>query len=111
MGRLGSTGVECRTQLDHDTWRIRFAPAPSTVGRAPQMQWAYVTFWMFCAVAVACWSAPKIIRARAEAKCSHSWELVSEGPLKAEMGTPDERVVGTYQQYRCTVCGAERQYD
>lgn len=67
---------------------------------------AQVVFWVFCTVAFACWATPRIIRAISEARCEHGWELVAKGPL-----TSDGRPIGSYAQYRCTKCGAERQYD
>ena len=75
------------------------------------MEWAWVAFWTFCAVAVSVRAAPKIIRARSEAKCSHKWVQERKGELYENMNEPDQRCVGQYSLYRCEVCGAERQYD
>lgn len=74
------------------------------------MDYAWAAFWLVCGVAVICYHAPKIIRARAEAKCQHKWEKMREGAVVKDMGRPTESRIGTYTLYRCDVCGAERDY-
>ncbi len=72
------------------------------------MEW--VAFWLFCAVLAICCNVPKIVRARAEAKCAHKWDQLRSGPVVENMGQPDERRIGSYTLFRCEICGAERDY-
>ena len=70
----------------------------------------WTAFWLFCAAVVVGRYAPRIIRAAAEARCQHSWEFERKGDVVANMGEIDEKKVGYYSLYRCTICGAERDY-
>lgn len=72
------------------------------------MEWA--AFWVFCGAVAICCHAPKIIRARSEAKCQHKWDKLREGPILEDMSRPSERRVGTYTLFRCEICGAKRDY-
>lgn len=58
----------------------------------------YTLKWIICL-------PPRVIRARAE-----DWELLREGPVVENIGEADEKRVGHYHLYRCTKCGAERNY-